>query len=67
MALLSHHRRLADLVQPRARRLRDEAERLLELVGMAEQAQRACSVLAYGDLKRVELAVGACELAAVRC
>jgi len=26
-------------------------------VGMAEQAQRPCSELAYGDVKRVELAV----------
>ena len=57
MALLSHHRRLGRLVQPRPRRLRRGGGRLLALVGMAEQAQRACSVLAYGDLKRVELAV----------
>jgi len=30
---------------------------LLERVGMAGQAARPCGVLAYGDLKRVELAV----------
>jgi branched-chain amino acid transport system ATP-binding protein len=36
---------------------RDAAMALLERVGMAEQADRACGVLAYGDLKRVELAV----------
>ncbi|RMG96268.1 MAG: ABC transporter ATP-binding protein [Candidatus Dadabacteria bacterium] len=43
---------------PRATRLhRREAMELLELVGMADQAQRPCGVLAYGDLKRVELAV----------
>ena len=30
---------------------------LLARVGMTEQADRACGVLAYGDLKRVELAV----------
>jgi branched-chain amino acid transport system ATP-binding protein len=35
----------------------DEAMRLLDLVGMHDQADRACGVLAYGDLKRVELAV----------
>jgi branched-chain amino acid transport system ATP-binding protein len=29
----------------------------LERVGMHGQSERACSVLAYGDLKRVELAV----------
>jgi branched-chain amino acid transport system ATP-binding protein len=36
---------------------RDEALRLLEAVGMEDQAARRCGVLAYGDLKRVELAV----------
>jgi branched-chain amino acid transport system ATP-binding protein len=35
----------------------DEAEALLERVGMREQADRPCAVLAYGDLKRAELAV----------
>jgi branched-chain amino acid transport system ATP-binding protein len=30
---------------------------LLARVGMAEQAARPCGVLAYGDLKRVELAI----------
>jgi branched-chain amino acid transport system ATP-binding protein len=34
-----------------------KADDLLTLVGMADQAARACGVLAYGDLKRVELAV----------
>lgn len=57
MALLSHHRRLKDWFT----RARDayvaEADRLLAQVGMQEQAERACSVLAYGDLKRLELAV----------
>jgi branched-chain amino acid transport system ATP-binding protein len=36
---------------------RDEALALLAQVGMAEQADRPCSVLAYGDVKRVELAI----------
>jgi branched-chain amino acid transport system ATP-binding protein len=57
MALLSHHRRLADAWNRAADFRRDEADRLLERVGMLDQAGRACSVLAYGDLKRVELAV----------
>jgi branched-chain amino acid transport system ATP-binding protein len=35
----------------------DEAEALLERVGMRSQADRPCAVLAYGDLKRVELAI----------
>jgi branched-chain amino acid transport system ATP-binding protein len=34
-----------------------QADALLALVGMGDQAGRACGVLAYGDLKRVELAV----------
>lgn len=36
---------------------RDAALSLLVLVGMADQAERPCGVLAYGDIKRVELAV----------
>jgi branched-chain amino acid transport system ATP-binding protein len=35
----------------------EKADQLLDLVGMKDQAARACGVLAYGDLKRVELAV----------
>ncbi|WP_342451188.1 ATP-binding cassette domain-containing protein [Piscinibacter koreensis] len=38
-------------------RHRDEALALLEQVGMAAQAGRAMRVLAYGDVKRVELAL----------
>ena len=34
-----------------------EADALLDHVGMLDQADRACGVLAYGDLKRVELAM----------
>jgi len=36
---------------------RDKAIALLDQVGMASQEDRPCAVLAYGDLKRVELAV----------
>jgi branched-chain amino acid transport system ATP-binding protein len=57
MALISHHRRVTDLFRPARRYFADEAEALLERVGISEQADRACGVLAYGDLKRVELAV----------
>jgi branched-chain amino acid transport system ATP-binding protein len=57
MALLSHRRRLWSLLPLAARCERAEAETLLARVGMLEQAERACAVLAYGDLKRVELAV----------
>ena len=58
MALLSHHRPPALAAGARARRC--SATRpiaLLDQVGMLDQAERACGVLAYGDLKRVELAV----------
>jgi branched-chain amino acid transport system ATP-binding protein len=57
VALLSHHRRLGRWWRPAAGLHRDEAERLLGRVDMLGQADRACSILAYGDLKRVELAV----------
>jgi branched-chain amino acid transport system ATP-binding protein len=57
MALLSRDRLLGSFFR-RAGNLRvEEADQLLERVGMAEQSARACAVLAYGDLKRVELAV----------
>jgi branched-chain amino acid transport system ATP-binding protein len=57
MALLSHHRRLADFWRRAGDLYRGPADRLLARVGMAAQAERPCSILAYGDLKRVELAV----------
>ncbi len=57
MALLSHRGRLRECWRPAASLYREQADRLLARVGMLEQAERACSVLAYGDLKRVELAV----------
>jgi branched-chain amino acid transport system ATP-binding protein len=57
VALLSHHRQLARCWARATTLHRADAERLLERVGMADQAERPCSVLAYGDLKRVELAV----------
>jgi branched-chain amino acid transport system ATP-binding protein len=57
MALLSHHGH-AWRVFGRARdAFATEADALLAKVGIAAQAERACGVLAYGDLKRVELAV----------
>ena len=57
LALLSHHGRLLALL-PRASELyREDALRLLGQFGMAEQADRACGLLAYGDLKRLELAM----------
>ena len=57
MALLSTDRMLFSMWRRAARHKRDEAMGLLAQVGMQEQAERPCSVLAYGDVKRVELAI----------
>ena len=57
MALLSRDQRLASLFSRASAYRHDEAMALLAQVGMAEQAERPCAVLAYGDVKRVELAV----------
>jgi branched-chain amino acid transport system ATP-binding protein len=57
MALYSHAGKLRSLVRRFGADLRAEADALLAQVGMLDQAQRPCGVLAYGDLKRVELAM----------
>jgi branched-chain amino acid transport system ATP-binding protein len=57
MALISHHRRLYSLTTFAHKLYREEALALLDTVGMVDQAERHCAVLAYGDLKRLELAV----------
>ena len=57
MALISHHRRLFELRSYAHKQYLDEATHLLKLVGMQDQSERACAVLAYGDLKRLELAI----------
>jgi len=57
MALISADRKLYSAWRRAASYRRDDAYRLLERVGMAAQADRPCSVLAYGDVKRVELAI----------
>jgi len=57
MALLSADNKLLSTWRRASAYKRDEALDLLEQVGMAAQADRPCSVLAYGDVKRVELAI----------
>ncbi|EKV29211.1 Branched-chain amino acid transport ATP-binding protein LivG [Caenispirillum salinarum AK4] len=57
MALISHHRRLRAMLPFAGALYKDEAYDLLELVGMEDQSGRACGMLAYGDLKRMELAI----------
>ena len=57
MALLAQHKRVFSFWRPAASQYREEALALLELVNMQDQAERPCSELAYGDVKRVELAM----------
>ena len=57
MALLSADRRVFAWWPRASAHRRDDALGLLAQVGMAQQAQRPCSELAYGDVKRVELAM----------
>jgi branched-chain amino acid transport system ATP-binding protein len=57
VALVSHYGQLFNLWSSTPKLARDEAGRLLELVGMNGYADRPCGELAYGDLKRLELAV----------
>ncbi len=57
MALLSHYGRAWNVFGRARDAFIAQADMLLGQVGMASQAERACGVLAYGDLKRVELAV----------
>lgn len=60
VALLSHAGRLSGIagflggVQSKHRH---EADSLLSLIGMENDADRACSELSYGDVKRLELAI----------
>ena len=57
MALLSHDGKLFSTWRRAADHRRADALALLDQVGMQAQADRPCSVLAYGDVKRVELAI----------
>ena len=57
VALVSYGKQLFNLFASAPRFARDEAGRLLDLVGMNGYAERPCGELAYGDLKRLELAV----------
>ena len=57
MALIAHYGEIYRLWRPAAARHRERALELLHQVGMRDAADRACRELAYGDVKRVELAL----------
>jgi branched-chain amino acid transport system ATP-binding protein len=57
VALLSHARHIGRVWGLAAHAQRKRAEELLSLVGMGSQADRPAAELAYGDLKRLELAM----------
>jgi branched-chain amino acid transport system ATP-binding protein len=57
LALISHNHEIMRFLPYAHKMYRAEALQLLELVNMADQADRHCAVLAYGDLKRMELAI----------
>jgi branched-chain amino acid transport system ATP-binding protein len=57
MALISHAGETYSLWKPAGARYRERALALLDQVGMKDAADRASRELAYGDVKRVELAI----------
>jgi branched-chain amino acid transport system ATP-binding protein len=57
LAFASHDARLHDMAGSLGAGRRREAEELLNQVGMTDAAHRSCRELAYGDVKRVELAI----------
>jgi branched-chain amino acid transport system ATP-binding protein len=57
MARLAHDGELWPSLRSAARRRRDEALAILEAVGMVGQADRLTAEIAYGDVKRLDLAL----------
>lgn len=55
--LVSYNSKLFNMWRSTPEFERAEADRLLDLVGMSGYAERPCGELAYGDLKRLELAI----------
>ncbi|HBK05722.1 MAG TPA: ABC transporter ATP-binding protein [Acetobacteraceae bacterium] len=56
-ALLSRHRAVWRFFRPASDMFTAEAEALLDRVGLRGLAEQGCGTLAYGDLKRLELAL----------
>jgi branched-chain amino acid transport system ATP-binding protein len=57
LALLAHARRHGSIASRAIDEMRREADALLERVRMTRFADQGCATLAYGDAKRVELAL----------
>ena len=57
MAFISHGRQSQGLWAPARQQHRSQSLDLLEQVGLANAADRSSSTLAYGDVKRLELAI----------
>ena len=57
MALISWHRKSFSMIGRAHNAYRPRAMELLQLTGMSDQAGRPAAVLAYGDLKRLELSI----------
>jgi branched-chain amino acid transport system ATP-binding protein len=57
LALLAHRQRHASVLSRVAAAERDRANAILERVGVMRLADQGCATLAYGDAKRVELAL----------
>ncbi len=57
MALMSHYKVVKRFWLKADQQFRQEADVLLGRVGLTDQIDRPCAVLAYGDLKRLELAM----------
>lgn len=62
LALLAHRGKTWNLWSPAHKLLRREAEELLDVVGLSDQAGKAGSALSHGDRRRLEVALAlACQ------
>jgi len=57
MALIARHGQVWRFLRPAYRLFADQADALLDQVGLRDRADQGCGVLAYGELKRLELAL----------
>lgn len=57
LTLINYHKKLFNILKRTHKQYHEEAMELLDMVGLADKADLACSILAYGDLKQLELAI----------